>query len=527
MRVYCIYYFFLFIGRSFSQRSTWVGHLVRHSGATPHICEVCGKAFATKGDLATHSWIHSMNKPFTCEECGMSFPRKSNYTRHLRKHTGEKPYGCEFCTKRFARSENCREHERLHTKEKPFLCELCSMSFSDSGNFSKHKRTHLNSKKKRGGSDKLKMENINSVDLVTDFTITNRLEEEEKEDARRIGGVKPPPIKIDTHPMLLESVVVTMKETKEKRSSTRKKIKKTSSRKLKKNACTETVVLEPDLGLVPIAEENHQSLTLNVLRQPIILTKPIPVTIDNVIAPLSEPDKVNQAGTTGFIKLTPDSYLPNLTSQETLQSKLLTDPCFNQSKVPTLSTYSLMNNSEALKLLNCQLPVLATQPATTNSLLTDLNFSSVNGLGVNSNQTFMMLDYFQRDSSFSFANDGSLIVQATNFDQETRASDPTNASVMYNTSLVPSEHLVDTDTNPTSALCGTDFTLGNTNVTSIFTSDNDYDDELSQPIDTNKFLNEQYLVKKTDPEIPKETIESPVVESSGGGLENDMSVCPS
>jgi len=439
----------------------------------------------------------------------------------MRKHTGEKPYGCEFCTKRFARSENCKEHERLHTKEKPFLCELCGMSFSDSGNFSKHKRTHTKAKKKRCGAegDKLKIERADTVELSTDFTITNLQDEEGMRDSE-----KPLTIKIDSQPLLVESVTAPVKEMKEERLTSRKTRKRTSSRKSKKNACTNTTKPTPESELICVAEESPQPLTLNVLRQPIILTKPkpepMPVTFNNVVVPLSEPEKMNQVATTGFIKLTPqDSYLHNLTSQETLQSRLLTDPCFNQGKPPTLgNNFTLMNNAEALKMLSYQLPVLDTQPATSNSLLADLNYPA-NGFGMNSNQTFMV-DYFQRDSSFSFANDGSLIVQATNFDQITTASNPTNsADVMYNTSLVPSD-LVDTDTNPTSALCGTDFTLGNANTPSIFTNANDYDDELSQPLDTNKFLNEQYLVKKTDPELLKETItESPVDEGTSGSLD--------
>ena len=55
---------FYYTGHSFAQRSTWVSHMVRHSGVTPHICNECGKAFATKGDLTTHKWSHRPDKRF-------------------------------------------------------------------------------------------------------------------------------------------------------------------------------------------------------------------------------------------------------------------------------------------------------------------------------------------------------------------------------------------------------------------------------------------------------------------------------
>ena len=143
-------------------------------------------------------------------------------------------------------------------------------------------------------------------------------------------------------------------------------------------------------------------------------------------------------------------------------------------------------------------------------MLTDLNFPP----NAVDNQAFMMLDY-ARDNSYSFPNDSNLILQENLFNRSPPVNLTGTDSFIYN-SLVTNDLSV---TNDHSSSCDfqTDFDIS-TNVSNYFPSTSTtYDDDLEgQPLDTNKFLNEQYLVKtdKTprDSEEDFNNIESSAIE---------------
>ncbi|XP_066932105.1 uncharacterized protein [Clytia hemisphaerica] len=482
-------------GRSFTHISTWRQHLMRHSGATPHICDECGKAFATKGDLATHSKIHLPDKAFRCEECGKTFPRKSNYTRHMRKHTGEKPFKCQYCQKAFSRMENCKEHENLHRKEKPFICDLCGDSFSNSGNFSKHKRQHFEDNSKSTLNKKL-----------------NALKEHDDDDIH---------LQIDTG--ISEPPPPPTKEVKKKnQKKPRKPKKKTINTPVAKQHNQPNQPKIPDISssvTMQPQQLTQQPVTVNILRQPIILAKPMPIGLDNAVTPLTtepsnvvdktnspSPEALSQQQTTGFIKLSGDHFL-NLNQQ---QLKIYQD---NHQQLLQQPQQPLLEDSEQLKLpiyqfppsyatassLNLQPQQQMTRP---NALLTDFTFTTpMNQYEMNGNQTFMLLDHYQRDSTFSFNSDGSLIVQNTNFQQPSTLTGTDN--FIYDPSLMIDSSLVADPSCSTQSvggsandLCNPDFNIRDTPVSPIFSSDYDRAVDGKEPLDTNKFLNEQYLIKK-------------------------------
>ena len=48
--------------------------------------------------------------PISCEYCSKLFRYKSSYVEHVITHTGERPYACDHCDKRFSRASNLRKH---------------------------------------------------------------------------------------------------------------------------------------------------------------------------------------------------------------------------------------------------------------------------------------------------------------------------------------------------------------------------------------------------------------------------------
>eukprot|EP01083_Nonionella_stella_P213288 769426_1 len=61
-----------------------------HSGARPHICEICQKSFSEKRNLNHHVLIHV--KPHSCGICQKSFSIKKILNQHLLIHSGAKDH---------------------------------------------------------------------------------------------------------------------------------------------------------------------------------------------------------------------------------------------------------------------------------------------------------------------------------------------------------------------------------------------------------------------------------------------------
>ena len=85
-----------------------------------------------------------------CSKSSHVFKSRYRLIRHMLTHTGAKPHACDICPKTFARRENLRIHKRIHTGEKPFACrdDNCEKRFSNSSDRIKHERSHQDNKYK-------------------------------------------------------------------------------------------------------------------------------------------------------------------------------------------------------------------------------------------------------------------------------------------------------------------------------------------------------------------------------------------
>ena len=85
-----------------------------------------------------------------CSKSNHVFRSRYRLARHMLIHTGAKPHACDICPKTFARRENLKIHKRIHTGEKPFPCrdENCQKRFSNSSDRLKHERSHKNNQYK-------------------------------------------------------------------------------------------------------------------------------------------------------------------------------------------------------------------------------------------------------------------------------------------------------------------------------------------------------------------------------------------
>ena len=79
-----------------------------------------------------------------CSKSNHPFNSRFRLVRHMLVHTGAKPHACDICPKTFSRLENLKIHRRVHTGEKPYGCreENCQKRFSNSSDRIKHERTH-------------------------------------------------------------------------------------------------------------------------------------------------------------------------------------------------------------------------------------------------------------------------------------------------------------------------------------------------------------------------------------------------
>ena len=86
----------------------------------------------------------------SCSKSNHVFKSRYRLVRHMLIHTGAKPHACDICPKTFARLENLKIHKRIHTGEKPFECrdENCQKRFSNSSDRIKHERSHKDNKYK-------------------------------------------------------------------------------------------------------------------------------------------------------------------------------------------------------------------------------------------------------------------------------------------------------------------------------------------------------------------------------------------
>uniref|UniRef100_A0A8C2ARV8 Zinc finger and BTB domain containing 49 n=1 Tax=Cyprinus carpio TaxID=7962 RepID=A0A8C2ARV8_CYPCA len=130
-------------------------HIIIHSGARPHLCDICGRGEESRADLRfcptgfsnfsnlkEHKKTHSTEEEFTCEQCGKSFNMQRKLFKHKLRHSGDKPYSCQTCGKCFAGSGDLQRHVRSHTGERPYTCDTCGKSFTRTAVLRRHRSSH-------------------------------------------------------------------------------------------------------------------------------------------------------------------------------------------------------------------------------------------------------------------------------------------------------------------------------------------------------------------------------------------------
>lgn len=81
---------------------------------------------------------------FTCPHpgCARSFPRQYNLKSHMLCHSGAKPHVCQLCKAAFARKHDLQRHVRtLHSGTRPHECPICKQGFKRLDTLRKHLKT--------------------------------------------------------------------------------------------------------------------------------------------------------------------------------------------------------------------------------------------------------------------------------------------------------------------------------------------------------------------------------------------------
>lgn len=76
-----------------------VNHVRKHTGETPHRCDICKKSFTRKEHFMNHVMWHTGETPHQCQVCGKKYTRKEHLANHMRSHTNDTPFRCEICGK--------------------------------------------------------------------------------------------------------------------------------------------------------------------------------------------------------------------------------------------------------------------------------------------------------------------------------------------------------------------------------------------------------------------------------------------
>nr|XP_042899200.1 oocyte zinc finger protein XlCOF15-like [Parasteatoda tepidariorum] len=80
-------------------------------------------------------------QPFACLMCPYVSQYKSTFMRHLLKHTGEKPFVCDVCQKTFSRRDKLTSHYMSkHSENNPFVCSICQKTFSRNDKLKDHEK---------------------------------------------------------------------------------------------------------------------------------------------------------------------------------------------------------------------------------------------------------------------------------------------------------------------------------------------------------------------------------------------------
>jgi len=105
-------------------------------------CPVCDEKFTTAKEMWSHKKIHpKVYKRYTCEFCGKVHASKYKHFDHVNTHTGARPHLCEICGYAGGSRSGLRSHLiQMHFEtEKKFQCDVCSAMMKTKASL----RTHM------------------------------------------------------------------------------------------------------------------------------------------------------------------------------------------------------------------------------------------------------------------------------------------------------------------------------------------------------------------------------------------------
>ena len=129
-------------GRTFNEIFYLEMHIGSHTGERTYKCGVCNLTFKDNADLQKHVKTHKAEELHTCDVCGKSFSKACVLRQHKKMHLGIRPYKCDVCSKAFIHRHHLTIHMRMHTSNKPYTCKLCKKDFSQTSHLYKHLRQH-------------------------------------------------------------------------------------------------------------------------------------------------------------------------------------------------------------------------------------------------------------------------------------------------------------------------------------------------------------------------------------------------
>lgn len=133
-----------FCAEKFTSYALKNDHMVKEHGVEQVVlnCLACDKSFTRRARLNLHvKRDHLLERNYGCDHCEKKFYDKKELSNHMLKHTGAKPHVCQVCSKAFGRKHTLKEHLRIHANDRRFKCEHCGLAFVQKCSWKSHLRS--------------------------------------------------------------------------------------------------------------------------------------------------------------------------------------------------------------------------------------------------------------------------------------------------------------------------------------------------------------------------------------------------